>query len=77
MDGIEREYSSIPYSSEVNKECTGEGLSDDGCRPAWTEVPPWQARLVPRQDQVSPRQIGIGNEMSRGCHVVVREMFPM
>jgi hypothetical protein len=23
------------------KSVLGEGLSDDGCRPAWTKVPPW------------------------------------
>jgi hypothetical protein len=59
------------------KSVSGEGLSDDGCRPVWTEVPLWQARLVPRQDQGVTTSVGMDNEMSCGCHVAVREMLPM
>ena len=46
------------------KSMLGEGPSDNGCKPAWTKVPQWQARLVASQDQGVATSVGIDNEMS-------------
>jgi hypothetical protein len=49
----------------------------NGCRPAWNEIPLWQFRLVPRRDEGVTTLVGVDTEMSRGCHMELREMFPM
>jgi len=43
-------YRIMCRESTPKESASEEGPSDDGCRPAWTEVPPWHASLVPCQD---------------------------